>query len=257
MRARKAPSMLVEFPEQPRIGPLAAGLARLVRRAPRPSDRGLVVALIPAHNEQDRIGKAIRSLDEQSSKPDLAIVIADGCTDRTALAAQSAGADVFVTVGNEHKRSGALNQVLDLLLPQLRDDDAVLIMNADSFLAPTFVDEARRRLTEGVGGVGGVFMGLEGGGFVGLLHRTQYERFARDLTRHNDEPLVLTGAATLFSVQTLWNVVMARAAGLLPGGGSTVYNPDSVDADGELTLALVHLGYKVIAAPQLLQDPYN
>jgi hypothetical protein len=59
----------------------------------------------------------------------------------------------------------------------------------------------------------------------------------------------LTGAATLFSVQTLWNVVMARAAGLLPGGGSYVYNNDSVDPDGELTLALVHLGYKVIAAP--------
>ena len=249
MRARDPAGMLVEFPEQPRIGPLAAGLARLVRRAPRPSDRGLVVALIPAHDEQDRIGKAIRSLDEQNSKPDLTIVIADGCTDRTALAAQSAGADVFVTAGNEHKRAGALNQVLDLLLPQLRDDDAVLIMNADSFLAPTFVDEARRRLTEGVGGVGGVFIGLEGGGFVELLHNTQYERFSRDLARHNDGPLVLTGAATLFSVQTLWNVVMARAAGLVPGGGSNVYNHDSVDADGELTLALVHLGYKVLAAP--------
>src|SRR6478735_8286546 len=112
MRTGEALGMLVEFPEQPRIGPLAAGLARLVRRAPRPSDRGLVVALIPAHNEQDRIGEA-----------------------------------------------------------------------------------------------------------------------------------------TLFSVQTLWNVLMARAAGLLPGGGSYVYNQDSVDTDGELTLALVHLGYKVIAAP--------
>jgi hypothetical protein len=111
------------------------------------------------------------------------------------------------------------------------------------------VSEARRRLTEDVGGVGGVFIGLEGGGFVGLLHNTQYERFARDLTRHHEDPLVLTGAATLFSVQTLWNVVMARAAGLLPGGGSYVYNEDSVDPDGELTLALVHLGYKVIAAP--------
>jgi poly-beta-1,6-N-acetyl-D-glucosamine synthase len=84
---------------------------------------------------------------------------------------------------------------------------------------------------------------------MGLLHNTHYERFARDLRRHVDEPLVLTGAATLFSVQTLWNVVMARAAGLLPGGGSYVYNQDSVDADGELTLALVHLGYKVSAAP--------
>jgi poly-beta-1,6-N-acetyl-D-glucosamine synthase len=241
--------VIVEFPEQPRISPIAAGLARLVRRAPRPDNRGLVVALIPAHNEQDRVGKAIRSLDEQTSKPDVRIVCADNCTDRTALAAQSAGADVFVTNGNEHKRSGALNQVLDLLLPQLRDDDAVLIMNADSFLAPNFVAEARRRLTQGVGGVGGVFMGLEGGGFVGLLHNTEYARFARELSKPNDVELVLTGAATLFSVQTLWNVVMARSAGLLPGGGSNVYNPDSADPDAELTLALVHLGYKVIAAP--------
>ena len=92
-------------------------------------------------------------------------------------------------------------------------------------------------------------MGLEGGGFVGLLHNTQYARFARDLRRGHTEPLVLTGAATLFSVQTLWNVLMARAGGLLPGGGTNVYNPDSVDPDGELTLALVHLGYKVTAAP--------
>jgi biofilm PGA synthesis N-glycosyltransferase PgaC len=241
--------MLVEFPEQPRISPPAAGLARLVRRAPRTSDRGLVVALIPAHNEQDRIGKAISSLDEQTSKPDLTIVCADNCTDRTALAAEAAGAHVFVTEGNEHKKAGALNQVLDLLLPQLRDDDAILIMNADSFLAPNFVAEARRRLKEGVGGVGGVFIGLEGGGFIGLLRNTQYERFARELARPKEDALVLTGAATLFSVQTLWNVVLARAAGLLPGDGSSVYNTRIGDPDGELTLALVHLGYKVIAAP--------
>jgi biofilm PGA synthesis N-glycosyltransferase PgaC len=241
--------MLVEFPEQPRISPPAAGLARLVRRAPRTSDRGLVVALIPAHNEQDRIGKAISSLDEQTSKPDLTIVCADNCTDRTALAAEAAGAHVFVTEGNEHRKAGALNQVLDLLLPQLRDDDAILIMNADSFLAPNFVAEARRRLKEGVGGVGGVFIGLEGGGFIGLLRNTQYERFARELARPKEDALVLTGAATLFSVQTLWNIVLARAAGLLPGDGSSVYNTRIGDPDGELTLALVHLGYKVIAAP--------
>lgn len=241
--------MLVEFPEQPRISPPAAGLARLVRRAPRTSDRGLVVALIPAHNEQDRIGEAIRSLEEQTSKPDLTIVCADNCTDRTALAAEAAGADVFVTIGNEHRRAGALNQALDLLLPQLRDDDAILTMNADSFLAPNFVAEARRRLKSGVGGVGGVFVGLEGGGFIGLLDGTEYARFARQLARPKEDALVLTGAATLFPVQTLWNVTTARAAGLLPGGGSNVYNAGVVDPDGELTLALVHLGYKVIAAP--------
>jgi biofilm PGA synthesis N-glycosyltransferase PgaC len=204
--------------------------------------------LIPAHNEQDRIGKAIRSLDGQSSKPDLTIVCADNCTDRTALAARAAGAYVFVTVGNEHRRAGAMNQVLALLLPQLRDDDAILIVNADSFLAPNFVAEARRRLKDGVGGVGVAFIELEGR-LVGLLHNTEYARFARELARPSEEALVLTGAATMFSVRTLWNVVLARAAGLLPGGGSDVYNTSVGDPDGELTLALVHLDYEVIAVP--------
>jgi poly-beta-1,6-N-acetyl-D-glucosamine synthase len=241
--------MLIEFPEQPRARSQAAGLARLLkRRAQRTSDRGLVVALIPARNEQNRIGKAIRSLDEQSSPPDLTIVCADNCSDRTALAAQAAGADVFVTVGNEHRRAGALNQVLVLLLQSLRDDDAVLIMNADSFLAPTFVDEARRRLQQGVGGVGGVFGGLEGGGFVALLQGTGYARYARDFARLRDEALVLTGA-TMFSAATLWHVLLARSAGLLPGGGTHIFNTSSISEDGELTLALVHLGYKLVAAP--------
>jgi poly-beta-1,6-N-acetyl-D-glucosamine synthase len=205
--------------------------------------------LIHAHNEQDRIGKAIRSLEGQSSPPDLTIVCADNCADRTALAAQAAGADVFVTVGNEHGRTGALNQVLDLLLPLLRDDDAVLIVDVDSSLEPDFLAEARRRLTNGVGGVGGVYVGLGDRGLEGLIKDTQYARYARDLRRLEEETPVLTGRATLFSVECLWNVVLARLADLLPGGGSSVYNSLSLAPDGELTLALVHLGYRIIAAP--------
>jgi poly-beta-1,6-N-acetyl-D-glucosamine synthase len=242
--------MLFEFPERLRESPPAVGLARSVRRAPRPPDRGLVVAVIHAHNEQDRIGKAIRSLDEQSSRPDLTIVCADNCTDRTALAAEAAGADVFVSVGNEHGRAGALNQILDPLLPLLRDDDAVLIVDVDSSLDTTFVAEARRRLTKGVGGVGGVYKGLDEDAFVGLIKNTKYAPFARELKRLSEETPVLTGRATLFAVNSLWNVVMARSADLLPGGGSSVFNESSLTPDGELTLALLHLGYKVVAGPE-------
>ncbi len=249
MREREALCMLVEFPEKPGAGPHAVGLARMVRKAPRPPDRGLIVALIQAHNEQDRIAEAIRSLDEQSSPPDLTIVCADNCTDGTALAGQAAGADVFVTVGNEHGRAGALNQVLDLLLPLLHDDDGVLIVDVDSSLDPSFVAEARRRLTEGVGGVGGVYVDLETGDLEGLIKSTHYARFSRELTRLGDETPVLTGTVTLFSVECLWNVVMARSGDLLPGGGSSVFNTSSLIPDGELTLALVHLGYKIVAAP--------
>jgi biofilm PGA synthesis N-glycosyltransferase PgaC len=239
--------MLVEFPERPGAGLHAVGLARMVQSTPRTSDRGLTIAVIAALSEHDRIGQAIRSLDEQSSPPDITIVCADAGADRNALTAQSAGVDAIV-FGSEHGRAGALNEVLSLLLPHLRDEDAVLIMDAASFPGPDFVAEARRRLTDGVGGVG-VFIGIEGGGFVEMFKGSDYAPFLRDLVRTREEELVVIGEATLFSVQTLWHVTTARSAGLLPTGGSQVYNPDAPNEDAELALTLVYLGYKVVAVP--------
>ncbi len=55
-------------------------------------------------------------------------------------------------------RPGALNQALTLLPPELRADDSVLVLDAGSRLAPGFVFEARRRLQDGAGGVGGVVL---------------------------------------------------------------------------------------------------
>jgi hypothetical protein len=63
-----------------------------------PSPRGLVVALIPAHDEEEQIEGAIESLRGQVSPPDLIIVCADNCSDRTAERAEAAGAIVFETV---------------------------------------------------------------------------------------------------------------------------------------------------------------
>lgn len=119
---------------------------RILGIAARRADGTLVVALIPAHNEEDQIAEAIRSLHEQESPPELIVVCADNCTDGTAREAEAAGAFVYETVGNAHKKAGALNQALELLLPELEDDDAVLVLDADSFLAPTFVSEARQHL---------------------------------------------------------------------------------------------------------------
>jgi cellulose synthase/poly-beta-1,6-N-acetylglucosamine synthase-like glycosyltransferase len=209
--------------------------------------RPIVVALVPAHNEEGQIEAAIESLRGQVSPPDLIVVCADNCSDRTAELAEAAGAIVFETVDNPHKKAGALNQVLELLLPLLIDEDAVLVMDADSILAPAFVSTAKRHLRNGVGGVGGVFTGRAGGGFVGMLQRNEYARYARDVARLKGKVLVLTGTATLFSAKTLRHVAWARAEGLLPGDTAQVYDTSVLTEDNELTLALRHLGYRVIS----------
>jgi cellulose synthase/poly-beta-1,6-N-acetylglucosamine synthase-like glycosyltransferase len=223
------------------------GLVELVRSTRIQAARPLLVALIPAHDEEDQIAGAVASLHDQELSPDLVVVCADNCTDDTAVEAARAGAFVFVTVDNLYKKAGALNQALDLLLPELGDEDAVLVMDADSVLAPRFLSGARARLREGIGGVGGVFTGRSGGGFVGMLQRNEYARYARDVARQKGKVLVLTGTATLFSAATLRHVVRARRQGDLPGGVAQVYDTRVLTEDNELTLALLHLGYKVVS----------
>jgi cellulose synthase/poly-beta-1,6-N-acetylglucosamine synthase-like glycosyltransferase len=79
-----------------------------------------------------------------------------------------------------------------------------------------------------------------------MLQRNEYARYARDVNRRKGKVLVLTGTATLFSVRTLRHVVRARAEGVLPGAAQ-VYDTKVLTEDNELTLALLHLGFKVIS----------
>jgi poly-beta-1,6-N-acetyl-D-glucosamine synthase len=136
-----------------------AGLVRSARAARRHSDLGVIVALILPHDDEDRIEAAIRSLKEQESPPNVIVVCADNCTDRTTERAEAAGAHVFETVDSAHEKAGALNQALDILLPELNDEDIVLVVNGDCRLGPSFLSEAMRRLREGIDGVAGVFTG--------------------------------------------------------------------------------------------------
>ena len=216
-----------------------------------------VVALVPAHNEQDSIAEALDSLSTQTRRPDQVVVIADNCTDATVSVVRSRGdATVYPTVDNRAKKAGALNQVLETLLPTLADDDAVLVMDADSALDPHFVAAAAARLgaraergkhSQPIGGVGGTFTGARGGGFVGMLQRNEYARYARDVRRLKGKVLVLTGTAAMFQVSALRAVIEARTDGRLPGAPGQVYDTRVLTEDNELTLALMHLGYRILS----------
>jgi cellulose synthase/poly-beta-1,6-N-acetylglucosamine synthase-like glycosyltransferase len=234
--------------------PLSVGqseIAAVTSSALAKVPRGLeprVVALVPAHNEADTIELALTSLERQSHRPDPIVVIADNCTDATAdVVRNRGGAVVVASDGNEHKKAGALNQVLEQIMPEMTDDDAVLVMDADSMLHEDFLRAALGRLSgytqmrrrAQIGGVGGTFHRGRGGGFVGMLQRNEHARYARDVRRLKGRVLVLTGTAAVFSVGALRDVMKGRVSGRLPGRIPQVYGTEVLTEDNELTVALL------------------
>ncbi len=212
----------------------------------------MLIALVPAHNEQDNICAAITALQTQTEPPQRIVIVADNCTDGTVALAGEMGAEVFETVGNQHKKVGGLNRALAALLPELSDDDSILVTDADCTLDPPFLAVAMRYIRRGYGGVGGTFRGASGGGFVGHLQRNEYARYARDVERRNGKCLVLTGTATVFRVSTLRHVSQARLSGKLPAGDGQggIYDTGALTEDNELSFAIMHLGQRIIAPPR-------
>ena len=101
-------------------------------------------ALISARNEEGVIGDLVASLKQQNYPAELldVYVVADNCTDRTAEAAQEAGATVYrrfdrVKVGKGY--------ALDFLLKKLAQDglesryEGYFIFDADNIVDPNFV----------------------------------------------------------------------------------------------------------------------
>lgn len=212
--------------------------------------RDRVVVLIPAHDEAASIGATILSARAQTVTPDAIFVVADNCTDDTAAIARAHGARVLETAGNTDKKAGALNQALEIVLPQLDGDDRVLVMDADSILAPEWIEtaiEAMRR--PGVGAVGGIFYGEGRHGLIEQLQRNEYIRYARDVLRRGKGVWVLTGTSTLFRVSVLHEIAAARG-GALPGRTGEYYDRQALTEDMEITLACLTLGYRCVSPPR-------
>jgi biofilm PGA synthesis N-glycosyltransferase PgaC len=223
--------------------------ARRAHAAPEePGERPRLAVLIPAHNEADRIADAIEGLWSQTRRPDLVVVVADNCADDTAAVAAAHGARVFHTQDNTHKKAGALNQAIAWVLPHLDDRDLLLVQDADTVLNPGFVETALRTFNRKVGAVGGVFYGEAGGGFLGLLQRMEFHRYAWELERNGGQAQVLTGTGTMFRARVLREVRAARRTGAI-GGGTGYYSLASLTEDDEMTKAVKTLGYRAMSPP--------
>ncbi len=236
--------------EDSRVTPLAPKVV-MARTAGVYHGPVTVTVLIPAHNEGDRIGATLTSLLEADDAPDRMIVVADNCTDDTVDVAARAGAEVRPSVDNTHKKGGALNQALAALLPELGENDCVMVMDADTVLDPGYLTEVRRRMTadRALMAVGGLFYGEEGEGLLGQLQRNEYARYSRDIRRRRGRLFVLTGTASVFRSGALREVARQRGAAL-PGAPGDVYDTAALTEDNELTLALKSLGALMISPPQ-------
>ncbi len=202
-----------------------------------------ITVLIPAHNEAASIGATLDSLGAQDPAPNRVIVVADNCTDATESVARAHGVGVFVTVGNTHKKAGALNQALRGLLGHLGDNDIVMCMDADTVLDDGFLAVGVQRFTSdrALMAIGGLFYGEQGHGILGQLQRNEYLRYAREIRRRRGRVFVLTGTASMFRARALRTVAASRGS-LLPGVHGDVYDTAALTEDNELTLAIKSLG---------------
>lgn len=97
--------------------------------------RSRLVVLIPAHDEQQLLGRCVRTLRAQAYPGDLVdiVVIADNCSDATAEVAAAAGARVMVRDDPANPGKGrALRWAMDELLRTAARFDAVIVVDADS-----------------------------------------------------------------------------------------------------------------------------
>jgi cellulose synthase/poly-beta-1,6-N-acetylglucosamine synthase-like glycosyltransferase len=106
------------------------------------------LVLVPAHNEELSIGRCLAAINAQRRPADQVLVVADRCTDATAAIARGLGASVLERgAGEEPGRAAARQAGLDHA--RALEWDAVLMLDADSVVAPGFISACERALAAG------------------------------------------------------------------------------------------------------------
>lgn len=106
--------------------------------------RPSVAILVPAHNEEEGIGKTLACLRAQLNEGDRLLVVADNCTDNTAAVARGHGAEVCERTDPHRRGKG---YALDCGVRFLKEDPrrVLIIVDADCIAEPGAIDLLARK----------------------------------------------------------------------------------------------------------------
>lgn len=108
--------------------------------------------VVAAHNEEAVIGQLVENLLQLNYPKELydVFVVADNCTDKTALIARKAGATVHQRFNETKRGKGyALEWMFNRLFKMERQYDAVAIFDADNLVKNNFLFEMNSKLCHG------------------------------------------------------------------------------------------------------------
>ena len=163
----------------------------------------MITAIVPAVDEPG-IAATIASIRAQTVPVDRIIVALNNSTDPAATAgpAARAGAEVIDLGHITGRKAGAINRTL----ARLPRDGAVLVMDADTLLTPTWVESALVELADpAVGGVGAVFHADQPTTYLELGQYLEWVRYAEETDR-TGKTFVMSGTAALVRWEALESV---------------------------------------------------
>jgi cellulose synthase/poly-beta-1,6-N-acetylglucosamine synthase-like glycosyltransferase len=205
-----------------------------------------VTVIIPAHDEGKYIARTLEAVLGQSRRPDAVIVMCDNCTDDTAdVASRFAGVTVMHSVGNTHRKSGALNQALNVVVRTLDEDDLVVCMDGDTIIDADLLRNAERHMEAdprlAACSSNHLISEFDTRHYIPLMQAMEYERDRRFVGRRKGRYGCMTGMAAMYRVKALVEVRDKHG---------TFYNEDNWTEDWYLTMALKHMRHWNMIRPQ-------
>lgn len=202
-----------------------------------------VSVILPSHNEEKIIKKAIESILNQRYSNNIDIyVILDNCTDRTEEIlnknfSENYQVKIFKTVKNKYKKAGALNQLFNIAFKDL--SEYILVMDADTVLHHESIENGVKFLNNNkenaaVCSIAGVMI-PEKKNLLWYLQNLEYGFGDTSFIENQGNVFVCRGMYSMYRKTALEKVL----------NRGYIYDQESITEDYELTLELKRNGYKI------------